>query len=89
MYTGRPVTGIEAMVMGLANACVPDDKLMDAAIKMARDMLANSWFTLRADKWLVNQGQQRTLQEGLLFERENSPGKDSDMQARLRAFGKK
>lgn len=89
MYSGRTVNGIEAMVMGLANKCVPDDKLMDTAVKMARDLLGNSWFTLRADKWLINEGQQRTLRDGLLFERENSPGRAPDLEERLKDFGKK
>lgn len=89
MFSGRVVTGIEAMVMGLANKCVPDEALMDTAIKMARDILENSWFTLRADKWLVNEGQKYTLEDGLLFERKNSPGQSPDAEERLKSFGKK
>ncbi|MEE8399399.1 MAG: enoyl-CoA hydratase/isomerase family protein [Desulfobacterales bacterium] len=89
MFSGRVVNGIEAMVMGLANRCVPDEALMDTAIKMARGMLENSWFTLRADKWLVNEGQKHTLRDGLLFERENSPGRSPDLEERLASFGKK
>jgi len=88
MYTGRPITGIEAMVMGLANACVPDDKLMDAAIKLGRDMLANSWFTLRADKMLISYGLEHDYREALRYERENSPGRDSDIEDRLKGFKK-
>ncbi len=87
MFSGRVVSGMEAVVMGLANRCVPDDALMDAAIKMARGFLGNSWFTLRADKWLVNEGQKYTLREGLLFERENSPGRSADQEERLKSFG--
>jgi len=86
MFSGQPVTGIEAAVMGLANKCVPDDRLMEAAVSMARKFLGNSWFTLRADKWLITEGQQRTLREGLLFERENSPGRSPDQEERLQAF---
>lgn len=89
MLSGRIVTGIEAVVMGLANRCVPDDRLLDTAIAMARSFLENSWFTLRADKWLINEGQQRTLREGLLFERENTPGRAADIEERLKTFGKK
>lgn len=89
MFSGKVINGIEAMVMGLVNRCVPDDQLMDASIKMARQLLENSWFTLRADKWLVNQGQKYTLEEGLKFERENSPGRGPDAEERLKSFGKK
>jgi len=87
MYSGRNVTGIEASVMGLVNKCVPDEALMDVAVKMARGFLKNSWFTLRADKWLVNQGQNHTLEEGLRFEREKSPGRGPDQEERMKNFG--
>lgn len=87
MFSGRIVGGQEAARMGLANRCVPDDQLMDAAIEMARGFLENSWFTLRADKMLVNQGLNHTLQDGLRFEREKSPGRGPDMEERLKRFG--
>ncbi len=89
MYSGRVVSGAEAVQLGLANRCVPDDALMTDTIAMARGFLANSWFTLRADKMLVNQGQRYTLAEGLRFERQNSPGRGPDLEQRLAAFGKK
>ena len=89
MYSGRVVSGAEAVQLGLANRCVPDDALMTDTIAMARSFLANSWFTLRADKMLVNQGQRYTLAEGLRFERQNSPGRGPDLEQRLAAFGKK
>ena len=56
MFSGRVVGGQEAVALGLANRCVPTDELMGAAEAMARSFLANSWFTLRADKMLVNGG---------------------------------
>lgn len=89
MYSGRVVSGAEAVQLGLANRCVADDALMTDTIAMARGFLANSWFTLRADKMLVNQGQRYTLAEGLRFERQNSPGRGPDLEQRLAAFGKK
>ena len=89
MYSGRIVSGAEAVQLGLANRCVADDTLMADTIAMARGFLANSWFTLRADKMLVNQGQRYTLADGLRFERQNSPGRGPDLEQRLAAFGKK
>jgi len=86
MFSGRIVSGAEAAELGLANRCVPDDQLMNAAIEMARGFLENSWFTLRSDKWLINEGQKRTLEDGLKFERENSPGRGPDLEDRLKAF---
>ncbi|MEM7097448.1 MAG: enoyl-CoA hydratase/isomerase family protein [Pseudomonadota bacterium] len=88
MFSGRVIGGPEAVDMGLANKCVPDDSLKDAAVEMARSFLGNSWFTLRADKMLVNGGLDRTLAEGVAWERENSPGRGPDMEERLANFGK-
>jgi len=87
MFSGRVVSGAEAAAIGLANQCVADDALLDTTIAMARGFLANSWFTLRADKMLVNQGLNHTLRAGLEFEREKSPGRGPDMEERLRRFG--
>lgn len=87
MFSGRVVSGAEAAAMGLANRCVPDDELMRSATAMGRDFLQNSWFTLRADKMLVNQGLNYTLADGLAFERKNSPGRGPDLEARLKQFG--
>lgn len=87
MFSGRVISGVEAAAMGLANRCVPDSDLMTASIAMARGFLENSWFTLRADKMLVNRGLNYTLAEGLRFERENSPGRGPDLEERLKQFG--
>jgi len=88
MFSGRTVSGQEALNIGLAVACVPDGELMQTATAMARMFLENSWFTLRADKMLVNRGLDYTLSEGLQFERANSPGRGPDLEERLKAFSK-
>lgn len=88
MFSGRVVSGAEAVELGLANQCVADDDLDSAAVTMAQSFLANSWFTLRADKLLINAGLDRTLADGLSFERQNSPGRGPDMEERLAAFNK-
>ena len=87
MFSGRVVSGPEAAEIGLANRCVPEAELLDATRSMAREFLENSWFTLRADKMLVNQGLSYTLADGLRFERENSPGRGPDLEERLKNFG--
>ena len=89
MFSGRVVNGNEAVSMGLANRCVADEVLLAETISMAKSFLENSWFTLRADKMLINGGLDNTLQEGLLWERSNSPGRGPDMEERLANFGKK
>ena len=88
MFSGRVVSGEEAFAIGLAVACVPDAELMERAITTARAFLQNSWFTLRADKMLVNGGLNYTLADGLEFERTNSPGRGPDLEARLQGFSK-
>jgi enoyl-CoA hydratase/carnithine racemase len=89
MYSGRVVPGAEAAQIGLAVECVPDAELMNRTVTLARGFLENSWFTLRADKMLVNGGLDHTLSDGLAFERAHSPGRGPDLEARLAAFGKR
>ncbi|PHQ72116.1 MAG: enoyl-CoA hydratase [Sneathiella sp.] len=86
MFTGRVVSGPEAVEFGLANKCVPDEALSEAAMTLARDIVANSWHTLRADKMLVKRGQEFGLKAGLQFERENSPGRATGKGERLSGF---
>ena len=85
----EPFCGGLAVALGLANECVPDDRLEETTLDLARTIVTNSWHTLRADKRLVNEGQQYTLAEGLAFERRTSPGAGPDMAERLKAFGSK
>jgi enoyl-CoA hydratase len=85
MFSGRTVSGQEAVDLGIANLCVPDDDLLNAAIKMAESFTRNSWHTLRADKALINVGQNNFLNDGLIEERENGPGVAPDMNDRLKA----
>lgn len=89
MFSGRIVSGQEAVNLGIANQCVPDEALRDAAIAMAQSFVQNSWHTLRADKMLINMGQNSMLDDGLKEERENGPGVASDMAERIAAGFKK
>ena len=87
MFTGTPVPGPEAVALGLANSCVPDAELETTVNALAASIVANSWHTVRADKQLVNDGQQFSLNDGLAYERRTSPGAGPDMAERLKAFG--
>jgi len=88
MLTGRVVSGAESVAIGLANYCVAEDQLVTRSWQLAQDIVKNSWFTLRADKALILAGQQKHLTEGLLHERENSPGRGPDSGDRMAAFSK-
>ena len=85
MFSGRTINGQEAVNLGIANLCVPDDDLLNAAIEMAESFTRNSWHTLRADKALINVGQNHFLNDGLIEERENGPGVAPDMNDRIKA----
>ena len=86
MFSARVVSGTEAVELGLANRCVPDAELMSAALEMAKSFIANSWFTLRKDKELINGGLDRNLADGLAWERQTG-GPGPDMAERIKSFG--
>jgi enoyl-CoA hydratase/carnithine racemase len=89
MWSGRTVNGREAVELGLANFCVPDAELAERTLALARQIAANSWFTLRTEKALVRGGSALGLRDALAYERANSPGAGPDMTERLKSFGKK
>ena len=86
MFTGKVISGSEALECGLANECVPDESLRDRTVEIANQIVQNSWHTLRSDKYLVNVGMSMSYEDGKLFERESSPGPDPDMQTRIKNF---
>ena len=89
MFTCRTVGGREAERIGLANICVPDTEF-DAAIEtLARDILANSWFSHRANKRLVRETDGMALPAGLAHEIYASAGRGPDMEARIAGFQNK
>jgi enoyl-CoA hydratase len=53
MLTCRTYSGVEAAAMGLANICVPDDSFDTELRALADTILANSWFSHRANKRLL------------------------------------
>jgi enoyl-CoA hydratase/carnithine racemase len=89
MWSGRTLSGKEAAERGLANFCVPEAELESRTLALARQIAANSWFTLRTEKKLVRGGEALGIREALAYERANSPGAGPDMNERLKSFGKK
>jgi enoyl-CoA hydratase/carnithine racemase len=86
MFTGRVITGTEAVNLGLANLCVADDTLELKTQELAERIVANSWHTLRADKMLVVGGSGLGLGAALDYERAHSPGRGPDTAERLARF---
>ncbi|MBV8806320.1 MAG: enoyl-CoA hydratase/isomerase family protein [Sinobacteraceae bacterium] len=89
MFTCRSYTGAEAERMGLANACFPDDAFDQEVETFARSVLANSWFSLRANKRLLIETDGMPLSEGIAHEAFRTRGFGPDMQARIAAFGER
>ena len=87
MWSGRAVGGREAVELGLANLCAPDGELEARTLALARQIAANSWFTLRTEKALVRGGAGLPARDALAYERANSPGAGPDMAERLKGFG--
>lgn len=89
MFTCRTYTGAEALAMGLANICVADDEFDATLAALAASILANSWFSNRANKKLLADTDGLQLGAGLAHEIYRSEGVGPDMQARIAAFTNK
>jgi enoyl-CoA hydratase/carnithine racemase len=90
MFTCRTYSGAEAVQMGLANICVPDERFDAELASIADAILANSWFSHRANKKLLIDTDGLPLAAGLAHEIYRSPGVGPDMRERIAAFtGKK
>lgn len=85
-YTARTYTGAEALAMGLVNWCVPDDIFETELEKFSRSILANSWFSLRANKRLYRETDGLALRCGLSHEIARSEGRGPDMDQRIARF---
>lgn len=70
MFTGRRVKPDEALSMGLVNAVVEPDKLMEAGYDMAGKIAANAPLAIQACKRVMNQSMGLTLQEASNVEQE-------------------
>lgn len=89
MFTGRVVGGPEAAQIGLANSCVADAELDGTALALAKQVAANSPWTLRHEKELLNRAVGLSYAEAIRAERENSAGRGPDSAARVAAFAKR
>ncbi len=89
MVTARTVGGAEAAAIGLANACVADERFDSELDKLAATILANSWFSHRANKRLLADTDAMPLKAGLSHEIHRTEGRGPDMQQRIAAFVEK
>jgi enoyl-CoA hydratase/carnithine racemase len=89
MLTCRTYSGTEAAAMGLANICFPDDAFDSELRALAKSILANSWFSHRANKRLLIETDGLPLGAGLSYEVYKNPGVGPDMRERINAFANK
>ncbi len=89
MFTCRTVGGREAAEIGLADFCVPDAEFDVRLDALAGQILANSWFSHRANKRLLTQTDGMTQAQGLAHEIFRGEGRGPDMEARIAGFQNK
>ena len=85
MYSGRVVGGGEAVSIGLANNCVPENELAEETDAWAARIAANSWHTLREEKRQMNRLAELSREAGMKWAREKGPGPAADMVERIQA----
>lgn len=88
MFTCKTYSGAEAEAMGLANMCVADEAFDAELEALAKTILANSWFSHRANKRLLVDTDGLTLKAGLAHEVFRGAGRGPDMEERIAGFGK-
>ena len=89
MFTCATYSGRQAESFGLANVCVPDVDFDPALEAHARAILANSWFSHRANKRLQIETDGLALAAGLAHEVFRGAGQGPDMAERIARFGKR
>jgi enoyl-CoA hydratase len=89
MFTCATYSGRQAESFNLANVCVPDDTFDAELDAYARTILANSWFSHRANKRLLIETDGLTQAAGLAHEVFRGAGVGPDMEERVGQFGKR
>ena len=86
MFTCRNVEAQEALAIGLANACFPNEDFDAEVQKFAETILTNSWFSARANKRLLIETDGLPLATGLAHETYRNEGHAPDVEERIAAF---
>ena len=81
--------GPEAAHLGLADFCVPDAEFDAKLEALADQILANSWFSHRANKRLVRETDGLPIGAGLSHEIYRGEGRGPDMADRIAGFQSK
>jgi enoyl-CoA hydratase len=65
IYTGKIINASEALSIGLVNSVVPQETLMENAIKLANDIAKNAPIAVRNAKTLINISADLTVDEAI------------------------
>ena len=68
IFTGRLVSAVEALQMGLVNEVVESDRVLDRALELARMLATRPRLAIRAAKLAIDNGLDLPLHEGLEIE---------------------
>ncbi|ARM74661.1 enoyl-CoA hydratase/isomerase family protein [Acidianus manzaensis] len=71
VLTGQLISAWEAYKRGLVTKVVPEEAVVDEALRIAKDIASKSGFAVEEAKEAVNKAFDTTLQQGLDFERRN------------------
>lgn len=71
VLTGEPISAQQAWVAGLVNRVVPDERVMDEALALARLIAERPPVAVRLARQALRYGLERTLLEGLEMEQRN------------------
>jgi enoyl-CoA hydratase len=69
VLTGRLITAKEAYELGLVNKVVPDELVLDEAMKIAKEISKKPILAIKLIKEAINAALETNLKEGLNFER--------------------
>ncbi|MEX1246933.1 MAG: enoyl-CoA hydratase-related protein [Anaerolineales bacterium] len=71
VLTGEPISAAEALAAGLVNRVVPDARVLEAAMELAKRIAERPQVAVRLARQALRYGMERTLLEGLDLERRN------------------
>ena len=91
MLTGYQVSGDELYRLGVVEACVAPDAVMDTAMEFARDIASKSPIAIKLAKHALNSIEEMTLRDGYRFEQNMTVevSKSEDSKEAKRAFVEK
>ena len=91
MFTGYRVPGPELYRLGIVEACVPQEELMDVAMELASEIASKSPIATSLAKHALNTIEEMSLRDGYRFEQNMTAelGNYEDSKEAMLAFAEK